>query len=90
VSEEEQQSQAVPFFARYLENQLPEDVDHLRDLSEEEIEAIGGGTEVITLKFPSDNEDGHGKVTNPFSDEAFTSKYPSDGDDFLPPNFHNK
>jgi hypothetical protein len=74
MSEEKRQSQAVPFFARYLENQLSEDVDHLRDLSEEEIEAVTGGIQAVTLKFPSDSEDGHGHG-------PMTKKYPSDKDE---------
>ena len=63
-------SKAVPFFARYLENQLEE-------LSEEEMKAaVGGcpfspvkGDYAVTNKYPSD------------VDEAVTMKYPSDGDD---------
>ncbi|WP_063748449.1 microviridin/marinostatin family tricyclic proteinase inhibitor [Fischerella sp. PCC 9605] len=41
----------VPFFARYLEGQLCE------DLSSEEMEKITGGSEVVTMRYPSDNED---------------------------------
>lgn len=63
-------SKAVPFFARYLENQLDE-------LSEEEMNAVVGGCPLspvkgdyaVTKKFPSD------------SDEAMTMKYPSDNED---------
>ncbi len=63
-------SKAVPFFARYLENQLDE-------LSEEEMNAVVGGCplppvkggNLVTEKFPSD------------SDEAMTMKYPSDNED---------
>ncbi|MGL5807900.1 MAG: microviridin/marinostatin family tricyclic proteinase inhibitor [Xenococcaceae cyanobacterium] len=87
--EENQEKKVLPFFARYLENQLPED---LRDLSEEESESVTGGAQVTTLKFPSDNEEsGHGTVTSPFKDGlAATNKYPSDGDDRLPPDFEYK
>ncbi len=70
---EEPNSQAVPFFARFLEGQSFE------DLSDQESEAISGGRcgvtkkkddqVFVTQKFPSD------------SDEAVTQKFPSDGDD---------
>ncbi|MCC5654230.1 microviridin/marinostatin family tricyclic proteinase inhibitor [Nostoc sp. XA013] len=74
---EELNSQAVPFFARFLEGQSFE------DLSDEESEGIGGGgkvvtvnnpPDVVTLKFPSDNEDGGGGT-------AVTKKFPSDNED---------
>jgi Serine endopeptidase inhibitors len=88
---EELNSQAVPFFARFLEGQSFE------DLSDQESEAISGGRHGITkkqhdelvqtLKFPSDQEDSP-IVTKKFpsdSDEyAVTNKYPSDGDDRFP------
>ncbi len=88
---EELNSQAVPFFARFLEGQSFE------DLSDQESEAISGGRcgvtkkkddELVqTLKFPSDQEDSP-IVTKKFpsdSDElAVTQKYPSDGDDSSP------
>ncbi|MBD2677224.1 MULTISPECIES: microviridin/marinostatin family tricyclic proteinase inhibitor [Nostoc] len=73
---EELNSQAVPFFARFLEGQSFE------DLSDEASEAISGGSHhvtkkkddeiFVTQKFPSD------------SDEYVTLKYPSDGDDEFP------
>ena len=49
-------SNAVPFFTRYLEGQT------CHDLSEEEIEAISGGLpsipiHLLTDKFPSDGDD---------------------------------
>ncbi|MDZ8068191.1 MAG: microviridin/marinostatin family tricyclic proteinase inhibitor [Nostoc sp. DedQUE08] len=84
-------SQAVPFFARFLEGQS------LEDLSEEESKAIIGGKcnnatnknkdeLVTTLKSPSDQEDG--VVTKKYpsdSDElAVTQKHPSDGEDSSP------
>ncbi|MDF5711282.1 MAG: microviridin/marinostatin family tricyclic proteinase inhibitor [Nostoc sp. S4] len=81
---EEPNLQAVPFFARFLEGQSFE------DLSDEESEALSGGKcgvtkkkadEVAqTLKFPSDQEDATKKAPSD-SDEAYTNKYPSDGDD---------
>ncbi|MFH7028993.1 MAG: microviridin/marinostatin family tricyclic proteinase inhibitor [Heteroscytonema crispum UTEX LB 1556] len=86
---------ALPFFARYLEEQFCE------DLSEEEMDAVQGGLRfaapptrkhppespdgiATTLKYPSDQEDGGGgnPITNKLKDEyAVTKKYPSDGDD---------
>ncbi|MBG1259529.1 microviridin/marinostatin family tricyclic proteinase inhibitor [Nostoc commune] len=83
---EELNSQAVPFFARFLEGQSFE------DLSDKESEGIGGGSCDLTskkkdaiaqtLKFPSDQEDGVTKKYPSDSDEqVFTKKYPSDGDD---------
>ena len=87
---EELNSQAVPFFARFLEGQ------NFEDLSEQESEAISGGSCGVTkkkkdpiaqtLKYPSDQEDGVTKKAPSDSDEAFTNKYPSDGDDTLPPS----
>lgn len=63
-----------PFFARYLEGQIPE----------EEQKTVTGGkisfaltkkypsdVEAVTLKYPSD------------ADEVVTLKYPSDGDDHI-------
>ncbi|MGH8000704.1 MAG: microviridin/marinostatin family tricyclic proteinase inhibitor [Brasilonema sp.] len=72
--------EAVPFFARYLEGQFCE------DLSEEEMQEVKGGIRYVTLKYPSDNEDGcGGAVTKKYpsdSDEyAVTQKYPSDSDE---------
>jgi hypothetical protein len=51
-----------PFFARYLETQ---DLEEVR----------GGWSPFVTLKYPSDKDDG---------DNPVTQKYPSDGDDDLP------
>jgi Serine endopeptidase inhibitors len=85
--------QALPFFARYLEGQFCE------DLSVEEMDEVQGGFRpivtkkhppedpdgiVTTLKFPSDQEDGGGghPITSKLKDQEFaTRKYPSDGDD---------
>lgn len=86
---EDLNSQAVPFFARFLEGQ------NCEDLSDQQSEAISGGNivvtqkypsdsdEAITQKYPSDNEDG-GVVTKKYpsdSDEAVTQKCPSDHKD---------
>ena len=88
---EELNSQAVPFFARFLEGQSFE------DLSDEESEGIGGGScdvtknkkhqkkkhqLIETRKYPSDNEDGVTKK-HPSDDEQIfvTLKYPSDAED---------
>ena len=63
--QQEPNSEAVPFFVRYLEGQLEK-------LSEEEAESICGGNDIMTRKFPSDQEDGPGPVT---------LKFPSDQED---------
>lgn len=86
---------AVPFFARYLEGQFCEDV------SEEEMETVHGGSTVIstpikggiaiTLKYPSDNEDGGSGVTEKYPSDkedcgggvAVTKKYPSDNEEYV-------
>ena len=96
-------SHAVPFFARYLEGQYCE------DLSEEEMDEVHGGLSkrekikidpshpkdiVMTMKYPSDNEDSSPRppsigMTRKYpsdTDEAVTNKFPSDGDDELPPH----
>lgn len=59
------QPEAVPFFARYLEGQ------DIEELSDEEMQAVAGGGDVTTLKYPSDGEDGG----------VETRKYPSDSED---------
>ncbi|MDY6900276.1 MAG: microviridin/marinostatin family tricyclic proteinase inhibitor [Cyanobacteriota bacterium] len=88
-------SNAVPFFARYLEGQYCE------DLSEEEMDEVHGGLSkpakdiVVSMKYPSDHEDSSPKhppiaVTKKYpsdADEAMTHKFPSDGDDELPPHY---
>jgi hypothetical protein len=84
---------AVPFFARYLEGQFCEDV------SEEEMESVHGGLSVIstpakdgmvmTLKFPSDNEENGSGVTEKYPSDkedcgggvAVTKKHPSDNEE---------
>ncbi|AVH71251.1 microviridin/marinostatin family tricyclic proteinase inhibitor [Nostoc sp. 'Lobaria pulmonaria (5183) cyanobiont'] len=88
---EDLNSQAVPFFARFLEAQS------IEDLSDEESKAIIGGCNnatnkknddlVQTLKFPSDQEDATIVTKKHPSDSheyAVTQKYPSDGDDSSP------
>lgn len=89
---EELNSQAVPFFARFLEGQSFE------DLSDEESEEIGGGScgltkkdkaqtkkflKPQTKKFPSDQEDVVTEKHPSDSDEQMfvTLKFPSDGED---------
>ncbi|BAZ30403.1 hypothetical protein NIES4074_28630 [Cylindrospermum sp. NIES-4074] len=81
IKVEDLNSQAVPFFARFLEGQS------CADMSEEEISAVTGGAKFVTEKYPSDAEDG-GLTTKKYpsdSDEAVTQKYPSDGDDSICP-----
>ncbi|OLT58511.1 microviridin/marinostatin family tricyclic proteinase inhibitor [Moorena bouillonii] len=77
----EENSQAVPFFARYLEGQWCE------ELSEEEMDDVRGGRGfAMTEKFPSDFEDGAGCFTRKYPSDheeggggpALTKKYPSD------------
>ncbi len=85
---EDLNSQAVPFFARFLEGQS------IEDLSNEESKTILGGCNnatnkendelVQTLKFPSDQEDGTTVTNKYYDDYAVTQKYPSDGDDSSP------
>ncbi|NEP35227.1 MULTISPECIES: microviridin/marinostatin family tricyclic proteinase inhibitor [unclassified Moorena] len=76
----EENSQAVPFFARYLEGQF------IEDLSKEEMETVKGGNVLpirsLTRKYPSDREDWSG-VTFKFRDDLIveTQKYPSDQED---------
>ncbi|MDJ0697508.1 microviridin/marinostatin family tricyclic proteinase inhibitor [Mastigocoleus sp. MO_188.B34] len=97
-NQEDLNSQAVPFFARYLEGQT------LEDLSQEEMNGIRGGysynqlkidhkwgqipcEQMVTKKYPSDAGE---FVTQKYPsdiDEAVTQKYPSDGDDDLPSDF---
>lgn len=78
---EDSNSQAVPFFARFLEGQ------NVEEISDEESEAVSGGVKYRTEKYPSDNEDG-GIVTTlkyPSDNEdggPVTRKYPSDNDEY--------
>ncbi len=94
----EENSQALPFFARYLETQFCE------DLSEEETDEVQGGIRyaypptrkhpsegidggiAVTLKFPSDREDGGSvtsKITDLYEPVSVTKKYPSDSDEHV-------
>jgi hypothetical protein len=91
------EEKALPFFARYLEGQFCE------DLSEEEMDNIQGGLKIrppvitrkhqdcdwiaVTLKYPSDNEDGSGEhpIKPPI---AMTKKYPSDHEDISAGEYH--
>ena len=90
INEHDSNQEAVPFFARYLEGQL----DYMEDVSEEEIQAMAGGYNLVTRKFPSDHEDhsGGGTVVTlkcPSDQEdhlgrgAVTLKYPSDSDEAI-------
>lgn len=64
-----------PFFANFLESQV----------SENELKKVNGGTDAVTLKFPSDGEDGPGGggviITSTLKDTLHTMKYPSDSDE---------
>ncbi|NEO41737.1 MAG: microviridin/marinostatin family tricyclic proteinase inhibitor [Moorea sp. SIOASIH] len=82
----EENSQAVPFFARYLEGQWCE------ELSEEEMDDVRGGRGFpVTEKYPSDHEEGGGCFTDKYpSDQEdggggpiFTKKYPSDHEEAM-------
>lgn len=65
IKPEDLNSQAVPFFARFLEG------PNCEDLCDQQSEAISGGHTVVSQKYPSDNEDGG----------VATRKYPSDNDE---------
>lgn len=65
MKNQSENSQAVPFFARYLEGQFT-------DVSAEEAEKLAGGKGIQTRKAPSDSDED-------FS--IFTMKHPSDSDD---------
>ncbi len=67
-NKEDLNSEAVPFFARFLEGQSAE------EMSDEEMEAVKGGGDAMTMKYPSDQEDGGGGG-------AVTMKYPSDSEE---------
>ncbi|MEH1941825.1 MAG: microviridin/marinostatin family tricyclic proteinase inhibitor [Nostoc sp.] len=79
IKPEDLNSQAVPFFARFLEGQNAEDI------SDEESEAISGGNLIVTQKYPSDNEEGVVVTKKCPSDNEHggvaTRKYPSDSDE---------
>ncbi|MDF5711279.1 MAG: microviridin/marinostatin family tricyclic proteinase inhibitor [Nostoc sp. S4] len=50
-SEQDLKSSAMPFFSRFLEEQVCE------EMSEKELEQISGGRASRTLKYPSDSDD---------------------------------
>lgn len=86
MSDKEKQGrppEAVPFFARFLEGQ------DIEELSDEEMQAVAGGGDMVTLKYPSDNEDGGVQTRKYPSDNEdgggdvgiVTKKFPSDDDD---------
>ena len=91
MSEFEQQDskqEAVPFFARYLEGQI----DYIEDLSEEEMQSVGGGKGFVRHNCPSNAKDGGTEgviVTQKFpsdnadsgSENVVTLKYPSDNEE---------
>jgi hypothetical protein len=73
----------LPFFARFLENQM-------RELPEVEAEDVVGGMKIgkpinttgaTTLKYPSDMEEGGAPSHPPIIPPMATHKYPSDGED---------
>lgn len=80
---EDSNSPAVPFFARFLEGQ------NVEEISDEESEAVSGGLQFQTKKYPSDNEECGGQVVTlkyPSDNEdvaVATRKYPSDSDEYL-------
>ncbi|MEH2070213.1 MAG: microviridin/marinostatin family tricyclic proteinase inhibitor [Nostoc sp.] len=49
--EQDLKSSAMPFFSRFLEEQVCEEI------SEKELEQISGGRAAVTLKYPSDSDD---------------------------------
>lgn len=72
----EKNEKKVPFFAKFLENQVKED------------KSVKGGSDtttklddVFTDKYPSDADE----VTSPKLDIQVTMKYPSDGDEVTSP-----
>jgi len=65
--------EALPFFARFLEGQ---DSEEIEELSEEDMEAVAGGRQVVTRKYPSDSDEPHGS-----HGRLVTRKYPSDNDE---------
>ncbi|HTN83551.1 MAG TPA: microviridin/marinostatin family tricyclic proteinase inhibitor [Sorangium sp.] len=64
--QEQKDAEAVPFFARFLEDQK-----RVRT-------GVKAGKPATTLKYPSDREDGGGGGEPPI---YTTLKYPSDGDE---------
>jgi hypothetical protein len=74
IEKHDSKQEVVPFFARYLEGQTPEEL--FEELSEEELEGAAGGGRNITRKYPSDQADGSRRGRR-----VTTQKYPSDQED---------
>lgn len=77
-------SEAVPFFVRYLEGQAIED---LEDLSNKEIEKVKGGLTSLEERLSDFGLSTHFLLRPGY---AITNKFPSDNDDRLedfPPGF---
>ncbi|WP_298920284.1 microviridin/marinostatin family tricyclic proteinase inhibitor [uncultured Nostoc sp.] len=70
---EELNSQAVPFFARFLEGQSFE------DLSDQESEGIGGGSCGVTNKHKDELRETRKYPSD--KDDVVTEKYPYDSDE---------
>jgi bacteriocin-like protein len=78
-------SEAVPFFARYLEGQMEEQIE---EMSDEDLAAVSGGQGMITLAYPNDNPGlpGGNPVTLAYPSDfeglpicdPITMRYPSD------------
>ena len=87
MNERDSNQEAVPFFARFLEGQL----DYMEDMSEEEIQAMAGGSKAVTRKFPSDQEDHSGGKpvipkkcpSDPKDHSGGILEYPSDADEAI-------
>ncbi|MEO1347945.1 MAG: microviridin/marinostatin family tricyclic proteinase inhibitor [Cyanobacteria bacterium J06635_15] len=60
-------AKAVPFFARYLEGQIPQ------ELSADDLKEISGGGDFKTEKYPSDSDEAETQKYPSDSDEADVS-----------------
>ncbi|MEH2380496.1 MAG: microviridin/marinostatin family tricyclic proteinase inhibitor [Nostoc sp.] len=80
IKPEDLNSQAVPFFARFLEGQNAE------DLSDQQSEVISGGCTAVTKKYPSDSDEAGTQQCPSGNEDAgvVTLKFPSDNEDALP------